>query len=64
MDYCESVTYLESAARFGKKAGLDNIRRLLARLGNPQEQFHAVHVAGTNGKGSVCAFSAAALEAL
>ena len=62
MDYCESVTYLESAARFGKKAGLDNIRRLLARLGNPQEQCHAVHVAGTTGKGSVCAMVEAVLR--
>src|SRR2546423_11022185 len=38
------------------KLGLDNIRKLLAALGDPQEKYVKVQVAGTNGKGSVCAF--------
>src|SRR5687768_13669167 len=38
------------------KLGLDNIRRLLAALGDPQREYLKVQVAGTNGKGSVCAF--------
>lgn len=38
------------------KLGLANIRKLLAALGNPQNNFLKVQVAGTNGKGSVCAF--------
>src|SRR2546422_5875686 len=38
------------------KLGLENIRKLLASLGNPKNNFLKVQVAGTNGKGSVCAF--------
>jgi len=45
------------------KLGLDNIRKLLASLGNPQEQYPTIHVAGTNGKGSVSSMLAAALQA-
>ena len=39
--------------RFGTKAGLDNIKALLSALGNPQNELKFIHVAGTNGKGSV-----------
>jgi dihydrofolate synthase/folylpolyglutamate synthase len=42
---------------------LDRIRRLLARLGDPQRRFPAVHVGGTNGKGSTCAYVASILKA-
>ena len=45
------------------KLGLDNIRELLSILGNPQEKWEAIHVAGSNGKGSVSAMLAAALQA-
>jgi dihydrofolate synthase/folylpolyglutamate synthase len=41
--------------RFGIKLGLDTIRYILEGLGNPQEEFNTIHVAGTNGKGSVAA---------
>ncbi|MBE9168615.1 bifunctional folylpolyglutamate synthase/dihydrofolate synthase [Pleurocapsales cyanobacterium LEGE 06147] len=42
--------------RFGVNLGLERIERLLANLGNPQQQVPFIHVAGTNGKGSVCAY--------
>ena len=47
----------------GIRLGLENIARLCAALGNPQDQFLAVHIAGTNGKGSVTAMVHAALVA-
>jgi dihydrofolate synthase/folylpolyglutamate synthase len=47
----------------GIRLGLENISRLCAALGNPQDQFLAVHIAGTNGKGSVTAMVHAALVA-
>lgn len=55
MDYHSSLDYLYGLQRFGIKLGLDNIRELLARLGHPERSFRIIHVAGTNGKGSVCA---------
>lgn len=47
---------LTGALQFGIKPGLERINRLLELLGNPQDKIEAVHVAGTNGKGSVCTF--------
>jgi dihydrofolate synthase/folylpolyglutamate synthase len=47
---------------FGIKLGLDAVRRLCELCGNPQESFAVVHVAGTNGKGSVCAMVEAVLR--
>ena len=47
----------------GIKLGLTNVRELLSRLGDPQRQFRSVHVAGTNGKGSVSAMTASILKA-
>ncbi len=49
----ESISFIHSAGRFGKKAGLENIGALLACIGNPQNNMRYIHVAGTNGKGSV-----------
>ena len=51
--YEKCLKEMFSLRRFGIKLGLETIRRLLAGLGNPQDRFQAVHVAGTNGKGSV-----------
>jgi dihydrofolate synthase/folylpolyglutamate synthase len=48
---------------FGIKLGLDNITRLCAALGHPERRFTTIHVAGTNGKGSVTAMVHAALLA-
>ena len=46
---------LAARRRFGMKPGLDSIRSLCSALGDPQKALRAVHVAGTNGKGAVCA---------
>ncbi len=57
-----SREWLASLEQFGIKLGLDTITRLLDALGNPERAFASVHVAGTNGKGSVAAMTAAALD--
>jgi dihydrofolate synthase/folylpolyglutamate synthase len=62
MDVAARLEELYRLRRFGIKLGLGNVRTLLGRLGNPQERFPAVHVAGTNGKGSVCALVASVLR--
>lgn len=56
MNYNEASAYLLSIPKFSKKTTKHNLMELLKRLGNPQEKVKSVHVAGTNGKGSVCAF--------
>lgn len=48
-----AVEYIHSLRTFGKKAGLNNIEALLSRLANPHKDMNFIHVAGTNGKGSV-----------
>ena len=62
MTYEEAIAFIHGAYGLGEKVGLSNMQRLLAMLGDPQERFPSVHVAGTNGKGSVCAFLHAALR--
>lgn len=62
MNYEQAVSYIHGKAGKGVKRGLENMRALLERLGNPQESLRCLHVAGTNGKGSVCAFLDAALR--
>jgi dihydrofolate synthase / folylpolyglutamate synthase len=56
MNYEEALNYIHSTYQFGSKLGLENIKMLLNYLGNPHEQLKVIHVAGTNGKGSVCSF--------
>ena len=53
---------LAARRRFGVKPGQETIRALCAALGDPQLKFKAIHVAGTNGKGAVCAILDAALR--
>ena len=55
MNYRESLDYLYGLQRFGIKLGLDNIHQILSRLHHPEREYPIVHVAGSNGKGSVCA---------
>ena len=62
MDTRAALEQLYSLERFGIKLGLENIRRLLTLVGDPQEVLQAVHVTGTNGKGSVCAYVASVLQ--
>lgn len=52
VNYKESEEYIENLERFGIKLGLGRIRAVLEELGNPHLSFKAIHVAGTNGKGS------------
>lgn len=62
MDYQQGIDFLYGLQTFGIKLGLENIRSLLANLGSPQVGLRCVHVAGTNGKGSVSAFLAETLH--
>ncbi len=50
------LDYLYGLERFGIKLGLDVVKELLTKLGNPQDKFKSVHIAGTNGKGSTACF--------
>jgi dihydrofolate synthase / folylpolyglutamate synthase len=52
---------LHAYAHFGVRLGLESIQQLLAKLGDPHEQVPVIHVAGSNGKGSVCAYLSAIL---
>jgi dihydrofolate synthase/folylpolyglutamate synthase len=54
---------LYARRRFGIRPGIDRIRLLLNRLGNPEQSFRSIHVVGTNGKGSTSAFLASILAA-
>lgn len=56
MNYIQAKEYLTSINSRGIIPGLDTIRKLLERLGNPQDKLSFVHIAGTNGKGSVGAY--------
>lgn len=60
--YRRLVEGLYGLRRFGVRLGLDNIRELCAGLGQPQRAFRSVHIAGTNGKGSVAAMVEAMLR--
>lgn len=52
--YDEATKYILEIPKFTKKNPMDNTRHLMKCLGNPQDLFKIIHVAGTNGKGSVC----------
>ena len=59
----EAIEKIHSVYPTGCKNGLENMRALMGRLGNPQEKLTMVHVAGTNGKGSCCAMIERVLRA-
>lgn len=63
MNYEDAIAYMQNAAAAGIKPGLERITALLGRLGNPELGLRAVHVGGTNGKGSVCALLTGILTA-
>lgn len=52
MNYQEAIEFIHSTYKFGSKLGLQNISKLTELLGNPQNSYKIIHVAGTNGKGS------------
>ncbi len=54
--YKETLEYIDSLKQYGSVLGLDNMYRLCEKLGHPEERCKFIHVAGTNGKGSVCAY--------
>lgn len=61
--YLEIEVFFESRKKLGIKPGLKRIKQLLKSLGNPQDQIKAIHIAGTNGKGSTVQFIKNALQA-
>ena len=62
MNYTEAVAYINETPKFTTKNSLEHTKECLRRLGNPQDSFQVIHVAGTNGKGSVCAYLASVLR--
>jgi len=62
-DNSKALERLYSRQAFGIKPGLEVIENLLKKLGNPERSFGVIHVAGTNGKGSVCAMIDSVLRA-
>ncbi|MBI3813231.1 MAG: hypothetical protein HY279_02010 [Nitrospinae bacterium] len=62
MTYAKAIDYLYSLERFGIKLGLENISHILNSLNNPHRKFKAIHIAGTNGKGSTAAMTASILQ--
>ena len=59
----EVLDYIHSLGQFSHKASLERITAVCEKLYNPQNDFKAIHIAGTNGKGSTCAFVSSALMA-
>lgn len=62
LDYEKIITEIENKRRFGNLKGVEISGIMLEKLGNPQKDFRVIHVAGTNGKGSVSAFLRSILE--
>lgn len=62
MNYKETMEYLASIQSYGIVPGLESIRELCRRLGNPQDSLQFVHIAGTNGKGSTLAYISVILK--
>ncbi|MCF0137883.1 MAG: bifunctional folylpolyglutamate synthase/dihydrofolate synthase [Oscillospiraceae bacterium] len=62
MDYKQALDYINGTSWQSTKPGLERVSALLEKLGNPQASLQFVHVAGTNGKGSICAMLASVLK--
>ena len=59
--YESALEKIHSLLTFGSRPGLERMKQLLQRMGNPQDKLKYIHIAGTNGKGSVCAMLSATL---
>lgn len=64
MTWEEAVEHINSVSRYGNRPGAECTKALLARLGNPERKLKIIHIAGTNGKGSVCMYIAGMLRSL
>ena len=62
MNYKEARVYLDEVSKYGSVLGLDNMRELLMRLGNPQDDLKFIHISGTNGKGSALSYMSTILS--
>ena len=62
MEYIDAIEFMKKSYDKEIRLGLERIKELLELLGNPQDNLKFVHVAGTNGKGSVCAMTAEILK--
>ena len=62
MDYKEALEYINGVSWQSTRPGLERVAGLLEKLGNPQNELRFVHVAGTNGKGSICAMISSVLK--
>lgn len=60
--YIDAVEWINSLIPFGIRPGLERIERMMERFGNPHRRLKFIHVAGTNGKGSSCAFLSSTLK--
>ncbi len=56
MNYKDARVYLDEVSKYGSVLGLESMRELLRRLGDPQNELKFIHISGTNGKGSVLAY--------
>lgn len=62
-EYEDALSYIHGLQRYGSLRGLERIQALLDAMGNPERSVKAIHIAGTNGKGSVTAMTASAMMA-
>ncbi|MCL2083079.1 MAG: bifunctional folylpolyglutamate synthase/dihydrofolate synthase [Oscillospiraceae bacterium] len=62
MTYQQSLDYIHSLQKFGSKPGLERIRRLTDKMGNPEKKLKFVHITGTNGKGSTAVMAESVLR--
>ncbi len=62
MNYRETIEKIHGYQKYGSRLGLERMTVLMDLLGNPQDQMKVIHVAGTNGKGSVCRYLASILQ--
>lgn len=63
MNYQEALDWIHSREKFKVKPGLKRMDWMMERLGHPEKGFKAIHVAGTNGKGSTVSFLRNLLQA-